>query len=127
MLEFLAHAAALGAAGKVPARPVTIAYACDSPALLRFVTNELLARKAIMKVPGVRIVTGLSSSSSSSCRCSAEAYEEENQAQPPQQKQQQQQTGCCSRRRYSSERPFILGRLPLQVREAGLLFSIFLW
>lgn len=120
VLEFLAHAAVVAAEGKVPVWPVTVVYACDSPALLRFVTNELLARKAIMRAPGVRIVTGLSSSSSSSCRCSVEAYEEEDHAQ---RLQQRQQAGCCSRRVYASERPHILGRLSLQVRQAGLLFS----
>lgn len=116
VLEFMSR---MATAGRAPAHPVTVAYACDSPALLRFVTAELLARKLLLiSAPpvgaGIRVVTGLlepssfsqpgppysPSSWSSSSSSSSYLGEEDGKARRKQRRRQRQ----------------ILGRLDLQVR-----------
>lgn len=54
VLEFLTRFARVIKASAAN-RPVTVCYSSHNAALLRFVTNELLARKP----DGVRVLTGL--------------------------------------------------------------------
>lgn len=152
VLAFMAHAAATEAADG-EAAPVgrqqwpapaaaTVAYACDSPALLRLVTNELLARKAShdrrrgtggTRAAGakVSVVTALFPASSSPSPSCAEAEEEGCEEMKAQQQQQQGQMeeGLADRLRnrasQTSSDSLLHCRLNLQVSapKAGALLT----
>eukprot|EP00903_Cladosiphon_okamuranus_P018840 g17328.t1 len=122
VIEFLAHVAAVLSASAsrklaLPPATVTVAYSCDSPALLRLVTTELLARKRAIGAPsGIRIVTGLDGSSS----LPLFPRERGEDGVPKAQQQQQQRVDCASaggrrgRTSRSGPPPLLLGRLNLQ-------------